>query len=760
MHAESFELQIKKTCRLTGAVWGACIRFQADKSRQLASHGLIRGRAGALASFLTDPQISKWTAGGLQSGRTRSRTVAAAWPGLDCARVYLFPVPDREAALLVGAPDLGASEREFFRILALSAKSAPASSDALSGPIRLKSDPAASGRSNGGIQASLRPVVSADEFFGLLDQLMALAPAEEQMADLANRALQAISDYLDLDQAALILFDYAAQSICLAAVHGIDPEPPRLGHRIELDDAVFEELIEAAGRSAETTEGQRFDANRLLGDLIPAELRERPLVFRPLQDGAQIRGLFASPLDTSRGITEGRLAELEILLGLAAGRIGSRLYFEQQLRLQAQLQATHEASQDVAEQDLETVLRRTVQRARDLVQARGVELGLYNEKEQFVRILLSETPWNEDTSGTIIPLMTGVAGHMASSGAPLVVNDYNAWDQRVWPEKQAPFKAVAGVPLKIKGQVIGTLTVIDDDPERSFTRADVKLLEMLASQISISMRNARLFQELGERVKAQKLAENRLIQSARLAAVGEMAAGVAHELNNPLTTIAGFAELILEDLDADSTLLDELELILREARRARGVVRRLLDFSRQSESLKVPTDINEILSEVVTLVHHLARASAVEIRLEPWDDLPLIEMDHGQMKQVILNLVQNGLQAMPRGGRLLLRTSLEQQEDRSYIVVTVQDTGEGIPEDIIHQIFEPFFTTKAVGSGTGLGLSISYGIVSDHGGYIEVESEMSQGTRFLVWLPIQNEPTEAVDSGEVLLSAVEGKVDA
>ena len=289
------------------------------------------------------------------------------------------------------------------------------------------------------------------------------------------------------------------------------------------------------------------------------------------------------------------------------------------------------------------------------------------------------------------------------------------------------------IPLRAGEQMLGMLHIVRAE---AFTENDRLVLESLAGVLSSVLLNARRYKQLQERIEAQNLAEKKMVESARLAAVGEIAAGVAHELNNPLTTIAGFTELVLEDLPEDAPPREDLALVLQEARRARDVVRRLLDFSRPDESLKAPADINEILGEALALVHHLARVNGVEIQYVPWDALPPIRMDRGQIKQVILNLVQNALHAMPRGGSLVLQTTPERRDDRDWVALRVLDTGEGIPVEVISRVFEPFFTTKPPGQGTGLGLSISNHIVVDHGGFMEVESHLRQGTCFAVWLPV------------------------
>ncbi|HNT22952.1 MAG TPA: GAF domain-containing protein [Anaerolineales bacterium] len=404
-----------------------------------------------------------------------------------------------------------------------------------------------------------------------------------------------------------------------------------------------------------------------------------------------------------------------------------------------QLEAVRDTSLDIAgDLDFDTLLSRLTIRARDLVGARGAELGLYNEHEQIVEVVISDAPW-EHVQGSQIPLMAGVAGRLAAFGEPIVVDDYNTWPGRLLPHRKASFRAVAGVPLKFKGQVIGTLTVLDDRPDKTFKSEDVNLLELLAPQAAISIRNARLYQELQERIKAQQVAEARLVRSARLAAVGEMAAGVAHELNNPLTTVAGFAELILQDLEPGSPFREDLELVLAEAERARHVVRRLLDFSRPVEDQRTKTDLNELVKGVLLLVNHLTRTSNVKIVLELNENLPWVMLDPNQIKQVFLNLVHNALQAMPKGGKLTVTTGQEEHESggrqQTWAILAVRDTGEGIPPENVEKLFEPFFSTRPPGKGTGLGLSVSYGIISSHGGFIDVESKPGQGSCFTIYLP-------------------------
>ncbi len=222
-----------------------------------------------------------------------------------------------------------------------------------------------------------------------------------------------------------------------------------------------------------------------------------------------------------------------------------------------------------------------------------------------------------------------------------------------------------------------------------------------------------------------------------MAAVGEMAAGVAHELNNPLTTVAGFSELVLDELPLESPQRDDLELVLREATRARNVVRRLLDFSRQSESVRVRSDLNEVIEDVAALTKHLIESNAIQFTMELGENLPWILMDRDQIKQVALNLLHNALHAMPNGGKLSVKTESRTKNDEEWVVMLVKDDGKGISPHDIARIFEPFFTTKADDGGTGLGLAVSYGIIADHYGFIDVESAPNKGAAFSVWLPLK-----------------------
>jgi signal transduction histidine kinase len=345
----------------------------------------------------------------------------------------------------------------------------------------------------------------------------------------------------------------------------------------------------------------------------------------------------------------------------------------------------------------------------------------------------------------------GIVMRVIETGQNILIND----------SSQSPFfrpipnwdaKSEMCVALRDSDQIIGVINV-ESQRRNAFSQNDFIVLESLAGILSSVMSSAGQYQklqatvdqlraareELQQRVVAQRMAESRLVQAAKLAAVGEMAAGIAHELNNPLTTVSGFTELVLEEIPEGSGIREDMELVLREAQRARGVVRRLLDFARQSESARVRSDINEIVSDVLALVNHLLRISGIQLFTDLAEGLPWISVDRNQIKQVILNLVHNALHAMPTGGEIHITTNRRQRDNREWLVMCLADTGTGIAPENLARVFEPFFTTRSKDGGTGLGLSVTYGIVSDHGGFIDVESQVGQGSTFTVWLPVEKD---------------------
>lgn len=432
------------------------------------------------------------------------------------------------------------------------------------------------------------------------------------------------------------------------------------------------------------------------------------------------------------------LEDDERLLALVAAQMASlldnaRLYREMEAAVR-RLTAVHDTALDLASRlDHPRVLDSLAERAQALVGVPAVELGLVDAGAGVVTIEVSRTPWG-DFRGTRIALGQGLEGRVAASGRARAGSAALWWQARPARRHEAA-GAAACVPLRWGDDTVGVLSVVDDAPGRRFTDDDLRLLDLLAPQAALTIRSARLVQDLRSQVEERKRTEARLIQSAKLAAVGQLAAGLAHEVNNPLTTVAGFAELWLEEMPADDPRRPEVELLTREAQRARAVVARLLDFAHKGEATRERSDLNEVVRESIDLTRHLLRLRGVTLHEQPAPDLPWIEVDRRGIKQVLLNLLHNAMQSMPEGGEVWVSTGAAALEGRRGVWVRVRDRGVGIAPENLGRMFEPFFTTKREGEGTGLGLAVSYGIVTDHGGRIDVKSEVGRGSAFEVWLP-------------------------
>jgi signal transduction histidine kinase len=304
-------------------------------------------------------------------------------------------------------------------------------------------------------------------------------------------------------------------------------------------------------------------------------------------------------------------------------------------------------------------------------------------------------------------------------------------------------------PIYIKGRLTGLFFLGEKRSEDIYTEDEFSMLEIIFSQAGTSIENARLYQRVQEQMEELKKNQSeQLMQSAKLASVGELAVSVAHEINNPLTGILGFTSLLLSEMPPDDPRTKDLKVIESEALRSRQIVRNLLDFSRSHGSKKEPIGINGVIRNTLTLIQYQAKTSNINIVEKFSRDLPPVQADADQLKQVFINLIKNAFDAMPQGGMLTIETStlpekalvlnrspLQESASEEMVMIQFKDSGMGIHPDHMQNIFDPFFTTKGRQMGTGLGLSISYNIIEKHGGRLEVESELGKGSNFIIKLP-------------------------
>ncbi len=258
------------------------------------------------------------------------------------------------------------------------------------------------------------------------------------------------------------------------------------------------------------------------------------------------------------------------------------------------------------------------------------------------------------------------------------------------------------------------------------------------------------YEGIGKDMTRLRNITEQLINHEKMASVGEMAAGIAHEINTPLGIILGYTQLMLDDFDSESELHENMQVIERQTKACRRIVSDLLKFSRQSESIKANINVNDIIKEVLSVTEHTLNINKILVVRQFDPHLPLVIGDAEKLHQVFINLFNNAQYAMSKGGQIIITTRQHEHE----VHISVRDTGSGIAEEIKNRIFDPFFTTKEVGKGTGLGLSVTYGIIQEHGGTISVESPVDdpdtglelRGTAFHILLPahIENNSEQAV----------------
>jgi len=377
---------------------------------------------------------------------------------------------------------------------------------------------------------------------------------------------------------------------------------------------------------------------------------------------------------------------------------------------------------------------RIVRAAVDVLRADDASLMLLDENRE---LHFAHSTWKRggDLAGFHVAIGERVAGRVALEPEPVVINHDVASDPRFAGVKPfRPVKAAIVCPLTMRGELLGILNVSRVKLETSYGERDRQSAMILSSLVSLALGNARLHKELQARLQQVKDTQEEVIQNEKMVALGSLLSGVAHELNNPLCAVLGYAQLMqLEPLDGK--LRKGIDVILREADRAAKIISDLLRVSRREKPEKHPLGLSGVLLKTLERRSYDLRSSRVEVvtRLDP--ELPLVFGDFHQLQLVFNNLITNAQQAMfdHRGSGTL---SIRGEHRNGCVVLTFADDGSGIAEEHLRRVFDPFFTTKGVGKGVGLGLSVCFAIVRDHGGVIRVSSPAAgRGAVFTVEIP-------------------------
>jgi two-component system NtrC family sensor kinase len=391
--------------------------------------------------------------------------------------------------------------------------------------------------------------------------------------------------------------------------------------------------------------------------------------------------------------------------------------------------------------ELDEVLEATIKGIREILHVEAGSLVMVDEETGELVFRKTFSPERGWIAGRTIQPGEGIVGYVAESGNSKLVNDVER-DPHFWAEvdEETGFtsREILCVPLRVRDRVLGAIEVINKLGGK-FTEQDLELLQAMAASVAVAVDNANLYRELADFADELERSQAQLVQAEKMAAIGRLAASVAHEINNPLQAIHNSLHLSLHERLGEMKRLQYLTMAQAEVQRLIEIVQRMLDFYRPSRGGVVPTEVNGILENVLALAQKRLQHGDIRVHTDLKSDLPQIPMVSDQISQVVLNIVINAVDAMPSGGELWLETGLS--EDGEWVLVSFRDTGPGMSADQMANLFEPFYTTKS--DGTGLGLAISYGIIERHGGEIEVLNPPGKGAMFVVRLPVHPVETQS-----------------
>jgi len=415
--------------------------------------------------------------------------------------------------------------------------------------------------------------------------------------------------------------------------------------------------------------------------------------------------------------------------------------------------------QIVSELDMEAIAKKVLFTIEAAMKVQHAALFI-RQQEQSGRVVFADT----DNAALAFSEQDALVRLLKSDSRPLALRDLPEFKHIMHgggtEHRRVIGNTVWALSLLFHDKLNGFLLLGEKRSGDIFTREDIDLLETVCSQSALAMENAGSYREIrklnnqlerkvADRTKKLRAAlrekektQDQLIRSESLAAIGQLVAGVAHELNNPLTSAISLTQSVEEDLreqlneDSGRAVFEDLSFIQKEMNRAKTIVRSLLGLSRQTDTYQETVDLNAVVKDACRVLHNQYKHSGLDIDVSFDDMLPTISGNFATLGQVALNILQNAIQAVMAGGCGAIVLSTRHDPNRRKVFFECADTGPGIPFDVQKDIFKPFFTTKDVGQGTGLGLYISHEIIRKHGGSLTFESRPGKGSQFTVALPV------------------------
>ena len=554
----------------------------------------------------------------------------------------------------------------------------------------------------------------AAELSLLYDATVAISTADLDLPGMIDLVMNRLIRAVGVDGGRLALWDGATDLLMTRFASGPTLMEPPSGRGAQLvEEPLLRRLL--AGRKPLPL----YQDDPRLEPAVAQAMRQQGVqsaLLLPLVAHNRVVGLVELTVQSARrrfSTDETRLA-LTLVTQAAIALENTRLYQETK-RAVEELAALQALTLDITAQvTLPELLDRLMMRARHLVHAAGAAIYLWEQQELDLKLAASDLGW--DAPGSL-----ALARQAAQDARPLC--------QLV--DASGVALSCACVPLRWREQRVGVLNVFRPDVDEPLGNQELYLLELLAPQAAIAIRNVQLFEALEQGMRDLEQAQANLVQAEKAAAIGRLTASLAHEINNPLQSLNNCLHLSLHRGLSPEKKGMYLEMAQEEVGRLIAIVNQVLNFYRPaSGESRLEVDVNQLLNDVLALVSKQLEHSRVETELNLAPDLYILAIPNN-LHQVFLNLILNAVDAMPAGGRLIIGTRLL---DGEQVGITIRDTGRGIPPEQLARIAEPFFTTKEW--GTGLGLAISYGIVEAHNGRIKVESVTGKGTTFLLQFPV------------------------
>jgi PAS domain S-box-containing protein len=566
----------------------------------------------------------------------------------------------------------------------------------------------------------------------VLFELGRVASEVHEVVPLAERVVLLLGTAMSADGARLYLLDAAGERLTLGSWRETGESSVAFGG-VPLDGSTLVGRV-AVNRQTETVDWRRTTPR-------PGTSVVRHEVAAPLVAGDRLVGVLSLLRRTDRPFEEEEVRLLESSAAQTALAIERARLFEGAQRRVEELQLLLDVGRVItASLDQEVVLERAAGILARFVEVSGAFIMLLDPDEPVLAgAACSDERYREHFRGVRIGLeRASIAADAVGRRGPVAVPDVTKSDRVVHDlVDRYGSKSLLAIPLLSRDQPIGCVVLHDSGKLRNWTDAEIQRASLIANQLGVAVANARLYEDLKESYGELARAQEELVKRERLAALGELAAVVAHEVRNPVAVIFNALSALRKilKLTGDAAML--LGIVGEEADRLNRIVGDLLDFARPSEPALAPEPLDLVIRDTVEAAASEPAAQPVIIKTHVAPEMPDVRIDARMVRQALLNVVINGLQAMPRGGTLTVAAATDMSNGRRWARLEVRDTGPGVPPELAGKIFQPFFTTKA--TGTGLGLAVVKRIMEAHRGEVLVESRAGEGTKVSLLLPMEDD---------------------